>query len=206
MPRPILKSLGALPSPPCTPLSSTATPGSSSLAHSPRIRSPRIFKRKSVAHVHFPPTPAIVSSTEATHSAEAYDRAPITVSPNECALPERNGRVYSEDDNAESSSTAMGSYFHPHAFRACELEPHSAPSLSIIPSTSLSILPLDASTSDLPSPASPLSPPSSSEEESDWTMKRTKKIKARPTIKRRKTSREIPKDDGDGLEGCLGGF
>jgi len=44
-------------------------------------------------HVHFPPTPNL-ASTHLTHSPHTYDRAPIMVRPNECALPERGGRMY----------------------------------------------------------------------------------------------------------------
>jgi hypothetical protein len=43
--------------------------------------------------VHFPPSPSI-ASTYATHSSSVYDRAPIAVSPNVCALPERGDRTY----------------------------------------------------------------------------------------------------------------
>ncbi|TFK69886.1 hypothetical protein BDN72DRAFT_839791 [Pluteus cervinus] len=44
-------------------------------------------------HVHFPPTPTL-TSIEITHSPSVYDRAPIVVAPNACALPERGGRFY----------------------------------------------------------------------------------------------------------------
>ena len=66
-------------------------------------------------HVHFPATP-VLSSSESTHSATAYDRAPIDVSPNACQLPERGGRVY-------TPVSPKRSYFHPRAFEACEAEP-----------------------------------------------------------------------------------
>jgi len=68
--------------------------------------------------VHFPPTPAL-TSTQITHSPGSYDRAPIVVAPNSCALPERGGRVY---QSATSRSLPKGSYFHPRAFEACECE------------------------------------------------------------------------------------
>jgi len=67
-------------------------------------------------HVHFPPTP-ILTSTALTHSPNVYDRAPIRVSPNNCALPDRGERTYGSDDDqgspAASSSPPMESYFMP---------------------------------------------------------------------------------------------
>ncbi|KAF8899422.1 hypothetical protein BD779DRAFT_1431990, partial [Infundibulicybe gibba] len=98
-------------------------------------------------HVHFPPTPTL-TSTATTHSPFAYDRAPIAVAPNACALPERGGRVYmtrhkrgSSDswrnrDQASAPEEPKGSYFHPRAFEACEPEQTSPPSL--IPDTTSS--------------------------------------------------------------------
>ncbi|KAJ7650002.1 hypothetical protein FB45DRAFT_858924 [Roridomyces roridus] len=65
-------------------------------------------------HVHFPSTP--LTFTGNTHSPGSYDRAPIVVSPNSCALPERGGRVY-------RPTAPKGSYFHPRAYEACEAEP-----------------------------------------------------------------------------------
>lgn len=61
-------------------------------------------------HVHFPPTPTL-TSTEITHSPFTYDRAPIVVAPNLCALPERGGR------NIIGGNINQGGlgYFHPHA-------------------------------------------------------------------------------------------
>lgn len=74
-------------------------------------------------HVHFPPTPTIVSSTHTTHSSSIYDRAPIAVSPNSCELPERGGRVYGSPDSMHHAPRKpKGSYFHPCAYEACEPE------------------------------------------------------------------------------------
>ena len=61
-------------------------------------------------HVHFPPTPTL-TSTEITHSSFMYDRAPIVVTPNICALPERGGRKFI---GINSNQGGLG-YFHPHA-------------------------------------------------------------------------------------------
>jgi len=60
-------------------------------------------------HVHFPPTPTL-TSTAITHSPFMYDRAPIVVTPNTCALPERGGRKFV----GSNSNQGLG-YFHPHA-------------------------------------------------------------------------------------------
>lgn len=63
-------------------------------------------------HVHFPPTPAL-TSTANTHSSFMYDRAPIVVSPNICALPERGGRSFI-GSNSNQGGGALG-YFQPRA-------------------------------------------------------------------------------------------
>ncbi|KAI0033808.1 hypothetical protein K488DRAFT_35517, partial [Vararia minispora EC-137] len=64
----------------------------------PAIPSPFPFATSAVpsTHVHFPPTPRL-TSTHFTHSPHTYDRAPIAVSVNDCALPERNERTYLPD-------------------------------------------------------------------------------------------------------------
>ncbi|KLO20431.1 hypothetical protein SCHPADRAFT_6061 [Schizopora paradoxa] len=51
--------------------------------------------------VHFPPSTSL-TSTYTAHSASVYDRSPIQVSPNACALPERGcpGRTYMLDASA----------------------------------------------------------------------------------------------------------
>jgi hypothetical protein len=100
-------------------------------------------------HVHFPPTPTL-ASTSFTHSAITYDRAPIMVTENVCALPERGGRCYRpknkqpsrhtsgycpsgvevvngvgagpSDSGALNSSEPKGSYFHPRAFEVSSPE------------------------------------------------------------------------------------
>jgi len=89
-------------------------------------------------HVHFPPTPALVS-THPAHPPEIYDRAPIVVSPNICEIPDRNDRrpptpapprFEIEQDRGRSrhctprqEENVKGSYFHPRAYEACEPEP-----------------------------------------------------------------------------------
>jgi len=78
--------------------------------------------------VHFPPAPGLCQ-THLTHSPSIYDRAPIVVLPNACALPERNERTYPPSSECPSSPTkrrstqhlkgaqAAASALHPHAFR-----------------------------------------------------------------------------------------
>ena len=73
--------------------------------------SPRpILKHPSAHHhpqshhgVHFPPSPSL-TRTFTAHSAAAYDRSPITVTPNSCALPERGcpGRTYLLDETDDT--------------------------------------------------------------------------------------------------------
>jgi hypothetical protein len=117
--------------------------------------------------VHFPPTPTM-TSIALTHSPHAYDRAPIQVTPNSCALPERNARTY--DDGAESTSpiSAEG-YFQrriPHPVHSMQgwTEDGSKYSISLIspdnsntPISSLKTFPLDPDDSDglCGSPSSP---------------------------------------------------
>jgi hypothetical protein len=91
-------------------------------------------------HVHFPPTPTL-TSTHAAYSPRTYDRAPIAISPNACALPERGGRTYSPTSGSSIATQAKGSYFHPNAYEVCEPELESSqitvpPPPSLIPDLS----------------------------------------------------------------------
>ena len=73
--------------------------------------SPRPILKHSSAHhqshhphgVHFPPSPSL-TRTFTAHSAAAYDRSPIIVTPNSCALPERGcpGRTYLLDETDDT--------------------------------------------------------------------------------------------------------
>ncbi|KAI6124261.1 hypothetical protein EV401DRAFT_2068952 [Pisolithus croceorrhizus] len=120
-PRPILKPRLELPTqePPVEPFPFAACPS--------LLRTP---------HVHFPPTPTL-TSTFTTHSSSAYDRTPVVVAPNTCALPGRHERELFTDNNTERRGseppstthsrtrkpTPKGSYFHPRAYEACAPEP-----------------------------------------------------------------------------------
>jgi hypothetical protein len=79
--------------------------------------------------VHFPPAPGLCQ-THLTHSPSIYDRAPIVVLPNACALPARNERTYTpsgeyapssshpqSSHRKHRSSASQGAALHPHAFR-----------------------------------------------------------------------------------------
>lgn len=83
--------------------------------------------------VHFPPSPAL-TRTFLVHSASTYDRSPIIVSPNDCALPERGcpGRTYF-DELLPSSPTSRKQCmptkgYHPRAFSSkSSLSPSPSP-------------------------------------------------------------------------------
>ncbi|KAJ6541662.1 hypothetical protein B0H19DRAFT_1174097 [Mycena capillaripes] len=110
-PRPILK---ALPKPDLAKPPLPESPFSNPLPFAACSSRVLLFS----PHVHFPSTPRL-TLTAVTHSPGTYDRAPIAVSPNSCAMPERGGRVYSPSE----APLPKGSYFHPRAFEACEPEP-----------------------------------------------------------------------------------
>lgn len=69
--------------------------------------------------VHFPPSTSL-THTFSAYSAAAYDRSPIVVSPNTCALPERGcpGRTYTLEESAAQQSRrgiSQARDFHPRA-------------------------------------------------------------------------------------------
>lgn len=65
--------------------------------------------------VHFPPSPSL-TRTFSVHSAASYDRSPIVVDANTCALPERGcpGRTYGLDDTPHLRQKAPPSRGHAH--------------------------------------------------------------------------------------------
>lgn len=68
--------------------------------------------------VHFPPSPAL-TRTHLVHSASTYDRSPIVVSPNDCALPERGcpGRTYFDElPSSRKQGGVPTKGYHPRAF------------------------------------------------------------------------------------------
>lgn len=85
---------------------------------------PHRHQQPASAHpsVHFPPSPSL-TRTFLVHSASAYDRSPIVVSQNDCALPERGcpGRTYFEDSAASrqrqhTHHMSISKGYHPRAF------------------------------------------------------------------------------------------
>ena len=82
-------------------------------------------------HVHFPPTPVIVSSTFDAHSPQTYDRRPIITSPSEGIFSAEQPKLEFEVERTERGRSpypkvkeedVKGSYFHPRAYEACEPE------------------------------------------------------------------------------------
>jgi len=83
-------------------------------------------------HVHFPPSPTM-TQTEITHSSFSYDRKPIVVGPNACALPARFERAMDSPPDVEfdlevwpsfyrKRAVARGGYFHTRAYEPLEAE------------------------------------------------------------------------------------
>lgn len=83
-------------------------------------------------HVHFPPSPTM-TQTEITHSSFSYDRKPIVVGPNACALPARFERAMDASPDAEydlelwpsfhrKRAIARGGYFHSRAYEPIEAD------------------------------------------------------------------------------------
>lgn len=85
-PRPILK---------CSPQQVATDPRASSSSHHHH------------GSVRFPSSPKL-STVHLTHCAKSYDRSPIIVGPNTCALPERGCRSYAPQ--------GQGNHLHPSAF------------------------------------------------------------------------------------------
>jgi hypothetical protein len=85
--------------------------------------------RKAHHAVHFPPSPVLTRACLA-HSPNSYDRTPIQVEENQCALPERGcpGRTYDITDTDESvnaieqlnaaSITGSGRTIHPRVLQS----------------------------------------------------------------------------------------
>lgn len=90
-PRPILKHLSS-----ASDSSVDSSSASSSLSRASR----------SHVQVHFPSHPHSLSSTHDAYSASAYDRSPILVAPNVCALPARGcpGQTYGAAVDAGSDA------------------------------------------------------------------------------------------------------
>ncbi|KAF9528861.1 hypothetical protein CPB83DRAFT_853865 [Crepidotus variabilis] len=86
--------------------------------------------------VHFPPSPSL-TRTFHVDSKHVYDRSPIVVTPNSCALPARGcpGHTYFDEPTSPSSSTRRPSRkprdYHPRALAfASDAVPQLIPDLS----------------------------------------------------------------------------
>ncbi|KAH9987702.1 hypothetical protein BJV77DRAFT_964711 [Russula vinacea] len=86
---------------PCLKQHSTDPEPSAAQQQPPPPQSPFPFATSSSVlgpRVHFPPAPGLCQ-TYLAHPASIYDRAPIVVPPNVCALPARNERTYTPSAN-----------------------------------------------------------------------------------------------------------
>jgi len=112
--RPILKRPTPLPLSPAAPLASFSSLLSPSSHRA--IKSP-------APHVRFPSSPSLVA-TISTYASDAYDRVPISISPNPVALPGWGERVYSPSVQGFRLSAA------PKVFRSLSLAPQSSPAMA----------------------------------------------------------------------------
>ena len=88
-PRPILKHLGS----------------SSDDSDSPNSREGGLSRMSARSNkVHFPNHPDALTRMHLAHSPDDYDRSPIRIRPNACALPERGcpGRTYQQDETQDN--------------------------------------------------------------------------------------------------------
>lgn len=168
--------------------------------------------------VHFPPTPTL-TSTYTTHSSATYDRSPVSISPNQCALPGRHEREFVGSDDSRSYPTAeiKGSYFHPRAYEACTPEPsvyYESDSLVTPPPDTVgrripvrftaadSMIPFARHTQDeIDTTFTSLQHPSQAKEKRG--MKRSSRREGRGHSSNGHTGFAMPSLDYDG---CLGGF
>lgn len=95
-----------------------------------------------VQTVHFPPSPSL-SRFYSAHSPSIYDRSPLVVSPNACALPERGcpGRTYDASERFPSTSTNFvstprGGHLHPRAFAGAVSQQNFPPCPPLAPDLS----------------------------------------------------------------------
>jgi len=112
--RPILKRPTPLPLSPSAPIASF-----SSLL-SPAQRA----VKSSAARVRFPSSPSQLVATISTYASDAYDRDPISISPNLVAMPGWGERVYTPSHEGFRLQPT------PKIFRSFTLDPQSSPLLS----------------------------------------------------------------------------
>ncbi|KAH9034678.1 hypothetical protein EDB84DRAFT_1486560 [Lactarius hengduanensis] len=113
----------------------------------PTTLSPLRIPRQCSNTVHFPPSP-VLARTFSAYSSSTYDRSPIVVLPNICALPARGcpGRTYlpgctvpispstSPDSDAHKSALkAKGKHMHPRCALSFGLVPEPTPDCATDP-------------------------------------------------------------------------
>ncbi|KAG8702106.1 hypothetical protein FRC11_011669 [Ceratobasidium sp. 423] len=140
------------------------------------------------ANVHFPTAKRELVKTRVTHSPSSYDRSPIVVLPNSCALPARGcpGRTY--------DASANGRAMHP-----------CAPVRRRSPTPCPPLVPDEGSSDDSDGLTSP--PPERTLSEHDRALM----FAAARSPKPRRSSREFRRPSYEDFssspdEGCLGGF
>lgn len=88
----------------------------------PILKDPASTPCEAARGVHFPPTPSL-SRTYSAHPPSEYDRTPIVVTANTCALPERGGRTITDDDAPPTPTPAckrrLVGDVHPRALGPC---------------------------------------------------------------------------------------
>ena len=106
-PRPILKRFGA----------------SSDDSDSPNFHEGGLSRMSARTNkVHFPNHPDALTRMHLAHSPDDYDRSPIRIKPNACALPERGcpGRTYQQDEPQDNVDLAGNyNYTNPQASPVC---------------------------------------------------------------------------------------
>jgi hypothetical protein len=111
--------------------------------------------------VHFPP-PQGLCQTHLTHSPSIYDRAPIVVLPNACALPERHERTYTPSSEHTSprkrrpAHSTQGVALHPNVFSASvKTQPAPSDSTGRVPSLVPDLSSSESDESDISSSTPP---------------------------------------------------
>ena len=111
--RPILKRPTPLPLSPAVQTASFSS-----------LLSPYSLLNAPAPHVRFPSSPTQLVATINTYASDAYDRVPISISPNPVSLPGRGERVYSPSIEGFRLSAA------PKVFRSLSLAPEASPAVA----------------------------------------------------------------------------
>ncbi|QRV78380.1 hypothetical protein RhiJN_06395 [Ceratobasidium sp. AG-Ba] len=205
----------------CTESSSRTKQSSNPLAAPGSIGGTSEMLPYAQANVHFPTAKRELVKTRVTHSPSSYDRSPIVVQPNSCALPARGcpGRTYDPTPVSPSGRT-----IHPSAqFHSSASMSQSPPRIRrpATPCAVPGLIPDEGSSDDSDGLISP--PPERSGnslgymgavcDDSDRAMlfaAARSRTNSPPKTKSRRSSREYRASSSAGFdssdEGCLGGF